>query len=157
MANRQNGGWARAVATCGYVGFLPFIPGTWGSAVGWACCWLVRANTALLGVVTALSLALGYASSGRAARQGGRKDPGWIVIDEFAGMCLSLLAVPFSLQSFLAGFFLFRLLDTLKPVPADRIQELPGSRGIMGDDVIAAVYTNLILQGVFRFACPIAS
>ena len=65
-------------------------------------------------------------------------------------MVLSLIFVPFDGKLIIIGFFLFRLLDTLKPYPAGKIQNLAGSVGVMGDDIVAGVYTNLILQVVSR-------
>jgi len=70
-------------------------------------------------------------------------------------MLFSLMSV-FFLKPGIIGlwmaFFLFRLLDTMKPYPANKIQHLHGSLGIMGDDLIAALYTNIILQVVLRFS-----
>jgi phosphatidylglycerophosphatase A len=79
-----------------------------------------------------------------------RKDASMIVIDEATGMLLSLFCVPFSMFAVILGFFLFRIFDILKPPPARRMEKLTGSLGIMFDDIIAAIYTNLILQIIFR-------
>jgi phosphatidylglycerophosphatase A len=73
-----------------------------------------------------------------------------IVIDEATGMLLSLFCVPFSMFAVILGFFLFRIFDILKPPPARRMERLTGALGIMFDDIIAAIYTNLILQFIFR-------
>ena len=76
---------------------------------------------------------------------------GMIVIDEACGMLLSLYFVPFSMFSVILGFFLFRITDILKPWPAKRMEKLSGSMGIMFDDIVAAFYTNAILQIIARF------
>ena len=95
---------------------------------------------------------LGFLISGRAEKLFGRKDPSCIVIDEVSGMLLSLLFIPHDLKYIIAAFFLFRIFDTLKPFPAGRLQSLKGSTGIMIDDIIAAFYTNILLQILLRLA-----
>jgi phosphatidylglycerophosphatase A len=79
-----------------------------------------------------------------------RKDARMIVIDEACGMLLSLFSVPYSIFSVILGFFIFRILDILKPFPAKKMERLTGSMGVMFDDIVSAIYTNLILQVIFR-------
>jgi phosphatidylglycerophosphatase A len=74
-----------------------------------------------------------------------------IVIDEVCGMLLALYFVPKSIFAAILGFFIFRILDILKPPPCRRVEKLSGAMGIMFDDIIAAIYTNMILQLIFRF------
>ena len=95
-------------------------------------------------------LALGFLFSGKAEKIFNKKDCRYIVIDEVAGIFISLLFVPYSLKVALIGFFLFRIFDALKPFPAAKLQDLTGSAGIMLDDVIAGIYTNIVLQVVLR-------
>jgi phosphatidylglycerophosphatase A len=80
-----------------------------------------------------------------AERHLGGKDPGAIVIDEVAGMTLSVVAFPLTPGVLLAGFLLFRILDVLKPPPARGSQRLAGGVGVMVDDVIAGLYALAIL------------
>ena len=75
------------------------------------------------------------------------KDSYRVVIDEIAGMCLSLLFIPIHLSSLLAGLLLFRLFDILKPLGIRRLEKLSGGWGVMLDDLLAGLYTNLLLQG----------
>ncbi len=75
-----------------------------------------------------------------------------IVIDEFAGQFLALLALPPTWPVLLAGFVLFRLFDIMKPPPARRLEALPGATGIMADDLLAGLYANLLLQLAIRLA-----
>jgi len=70
----------------------------------------------------------------------GARDPGPIVIDEVAGMTLSVLAAPLSAATLAVAFVLFRLFDIVKPFPARASQRLPGGIGIMADDLIAGLY-----------------
>ncbi len=88
--------------------------------------------------------------AGEAEKIYGGKDAGMIVIDEACGILLSLFLVPFSLYSVILGFFLFRAMDVLKPPPAGRAEKLSGAAGVMLDDIVAALYTNIILQVIFR-------
>lgn len=142
----------KILATFFYVGYLPLIPGTFGSLAGLLLYYLARENALFLTALTLGIMILGFLVSGEAERLTGRKDNREIVIDEVAGMLLSLWLVPFNPKFMLIAFFVFRLMDTLKPYPAGAFQKLRGSIGIMSDDIIAALYTNIVLQVVLRFA-----
>jgi len=75
------------------------------------------------------------------------KDSKHIVIDEFCGYLLSVAFVPKNTGYFLAGFILFRVFDVLKPPPIRKVERIvPGGAGVMLDDILAAVYTNICLQ-----------
>jgi len=136
----------KTLSTFFYVGYLPLIPGTFASLVGVAIFYLTRGNFWPMILFTASIIILGYAVSGEAEKIFNKKDSKYIVIDEVAGMLLSLMFLPFDLKFVIIAFVLFRLLDILKPYPANRIQELKGSIGIMGDDIVAGLYTNLIMS-----------
>mgnify|MGYP001336588821 CR=1 FL=1 len=135
-----------------YTGYLPLVPGTFGSLAGLLVYYFIKDNGIFFAAGALICTAVGFLVAGRAERELGKKDSKHIVIDEASGMLLSLLFLPVDLKLVLLAFVLFRILDTLKPFPADRIQELKGSMGVMGDDLIAALYTNLILQLALRFA-----
>jgi phosphatidylglycerophosphatase A len=79
------------------------------------------------------------------------KDPARVVIDEVAGMCISLLFVPMHVKYLLCAFILFRFFDIVKPLFIRKMELLPGGWGIMLDDVLAGFYTNIILQGIVWF------
>jgi phosphatidylglycerophosphatase A len=132
------------------VGYLPLMPGTYGSLVGLGIFWLVRDNLIAQATAILILLSLGFWLSGPAEKLFKQKDPPRIIIDEISGMLLSLLFIPYDLTLALIAFLLFRILDTLKAYPSGKIQHIRGSIGVMGDDIIAAVYTNLILQIVTR-------
>jgi phosphatidylglycerophosphatase A len=68
-----------------------------------------------------------------------------IVIDEVAGMMLSMVVLPRTVGVLLVAFFCFRFLDIVKPFPAGRAQSLPGGLGVMVDDLIAGAYTLLLI------------
>jgi phosphatidylglycerophosphatase A len=143
---------ATAVATAGYVGFVPFAPGTFGSVVGLAAYAAVSATGSWLveAMVLLAILAVGIWSADHVEREMG-KDPGAVVIDEVAGMLVTLAFLDVSVIGALAGFFIFRLLDVIKPPPARRLEDLHGGPGIMLDDVMAGIYSNVALRGLIAF------
>jgi phosphatidylglycerophosphatase A len=138
------------LATGGYVGYVPIAPGTFGSVLGLGLLWGMRTvgDVRLEVLVLVLVLVLGVWSGGVAERYAGRVDPGIVVIDEVAGMLITMLLIPATTISVVAGFLVFRVLDILKPWPARRLERLPGGFGIMADDVMAAVYGNLAMHGL---------
>lgn len=128
------------IATLGGLGFLTKMPGTLGSAA--ACLFYVFLPVPWWGV---LALALpGTWAADVCARAMGVEDPGSIVVDEAVGMWVSLLALPASFS--IPAFFLFRVVDIIKPFPVSAAERLPGGVGIMADDVLGGVMVNLFLQ-----------
>lgn len=79
------------------------------------------------------------------------KDPARVVIDEVAGMCISLLFLPVNVKYLLSALILFRFFDIVKPLLIRKMESLPAGWGIMMDDVLAGVYTNILLQVVLWF------
>ena len=81
------------------------------------------------------------------------KDNYRVVIDEVAGMWISVLFVPLTGPRLLAGLVLFRFFDMAKPLFIRRMEKLPGGVGVIMDDVLAGVYANVLLQAgiYFRF------
>jgi len=79
------------------------------------------------------------------------KDHGRVVIDEVAGMCISLLFLPVTWKYVLAALILFRFFDIAKPLFIRRLEALPGGWGVMFDDILAGIYANLLLQVVLLF------
>jgi phosphatidylglycerophosphatase A len=132
------------------VGYLPFMPGTFASLSGIIIVYILRGRLDAYIGVTAILLSLGLFLGREAEKIFKRKDPPQVVIDEVAGMLISLAFLPLSGILAITGFLLFRILDTLKPFPAGRIQGLHGGMGIMADDIVAGFYTNIILQAVVR-------
>jgi phosphatidylglycerophosphatase A len=131
-------------------GYGPIAPGTWGSLPGlafalgldrWAGSWAVLAGASFFAVV-------GVWAAGRVEALLGEKDPGRVVVDEIAGQMVTLSFLPITLPILAVAFFLFRVLDVLKPWPARRLEGLPGGSGIMADDLMVGVYANLILHGL---------
>jgi phosphatidylglycerophosphatase A len=143
------------VATCGYLGYVPVAPGTFGSAAGLLVFYAVR-STGSTGIEVAAIIALfasGVWSGTVAERQLGGVDPGPVVLDEVVGMLITLALLPVSTLGVIIGFFVFRALDVLKPWPSAGFERLPGGLGIMADDGMAAVYGNLVMRGLI-WAAP---
>ena len=136
---------ALSIATAFGVGYVPFAPGTFGSAIGLAIWALLPASPAAHAAAILVMFAVGAWCGTVAERHFGGTDPGPVVIDEVMGMLLTLFMHPVGWRGAVAGFFLFRAFDVLKPYPADRLEQLPGGLGVMADDAMAAVYANLAL------------
>lgn len=131
----KGAGTAAAIATClvwyassmlSYEGFLPAF------------------------FITLFIVALGIWSGNKVEPAWG-KDHNRVVIDEVAGMCITLLWVPATPLNIIVGLILFRFFDILKPLFIRKIEALPGGWGVMFDDVLAGIYANIILQIFIRF------
>ena len=143
---------ALLIATAGGVGYAPIAPGTAASALTALGLGLLSPSlTALLVFVAAVVLVGTWAAHEAEGSLGG-KDPGAIVIDEVAGMALSVLVLPLTPAVLLAGFVLFRVFDVVKPYPANALQQLPGGIGVMIDDLVAGVYALLVVVVVRSLA-----
>ena len=142
---------ALAIASAGHTGFFPIAPGTAGSAIGVVVWVIARASGAGLAtelVLAAALLLVGAWAATLAEGQLGTTDPGPVVIDEVMGMCVTLIAVPFTWPAALAGFLLFRVFDIVKPPPARQLERAHGGWGIMLDDLAAGVYAWAVLAGL---------
>lgn len=137
---------ALAIATTGGVGYAPIAPGTFGSAAGLAIWWFLPKTLPVQLVAIVVLFALGSWSGTVAEEHFHKQDPGHVVLDEVMGMFITLLLNPVGWKGAVAGFFLFRLFDIIKPPPARALERLPGGAGIMADDAMAAVYANLVLR-----------
>jgi phosphatidylglycerophosphatase A len=148
---------ALAIATWG-VGYLPVMPGTYGSlvAVGifLGITQIVKGN-ALVAVVLVSIVAVTFAGIWAASRTealDNRKDPSKVVVDEVAGQLVSLfpltLFAHWSMVAVIISFILFRFFDIVKPYPARRLEALKGGLGVMCDDLIAGVYAAAITSVV---------
>ncbi|MGI8641763.1 MAG: phosphatidylglycerophosphatase A family protein [Pyrinomonadaceae bacterium] len=157
-----------ALTTCG-VGYLPLMPGTYGSIVGVAVYllfWLVETNLGIsflhrgwnaeqitawihaVNVIIFLVFCLvGVWASGRATRLFQDKDPQKVVVDEVIGQLLVFMFIPFAVHWYyaVAGFLLFRLFDIWKPYPIDSLQNLPAGIGVCADDILAGIYGGACL------------
>ena len=128
------------------VGYIPFAPGTFGSAAGLLLWALLPASPGVQALTIVALFVGGSWSASVAERHFGRADPGQVVIDEVMGMLITLFLNPVGWGGALWGFLLFRAADIVKPYPANRLERLHGGTGVMADDAMAAVYANLALR-----------
>ena len=156
----------RLIVTFFGSGYLPVAPGTWGSAAA-ALCFIVlyaaSPNATCWNLITA-ALVLGAAIASVACgpwavKHFDKPDPGQFVLDEAAGQWLAMLALPLTdLRTALVAvafqFLVFRLFDIIKPSPARRIERLPHGWGILLDDIVSAIYANIVGQIFFRLVWP---
>jgi len=137
---------ALAIATALGVGYIPFAPGTFGSAAGLALWAVLPSRVAVQAVAIVLLFVVGSWSGTIAERHFGRTDPGQVVVDEVMGMLITLFLVPVNWTGAFVAFLFFRAADIVKPFPANRLERLHGGVGVMADDGMAAIYANLALR-----------
>ena len=140
--------WAWTVATFFGAGLGKPGPGTWGSVAA-VLLWYAYAALAhpspremllALAIGIAFTLVCGIPAASIAAREAGREDPGFVVIDEAAGQWIALLGSPADWRHALLALILFRVFDITKPFPVRRLENLPEGWGIVFDDVAAGLY-----------------
>ncbi|MDP2911592.1 MAG: phosphatidylglycerophosphatase A [Candidatus Omnitrophota bacterium] len=139
----------KTIASIFYIGYLPVAPGTLGSLAAVILYYFICHSAAMMTIVTLAVIILGFLTAGRVEKIFREKDPGEIIIDEFAGMLISLYRLPPTMGYVVTGFLLFRFFDIVKPKPISSLEKLKGSMGIMSDDIVAGVYANIILQIVY--------
>lgn len=139
---------AMFLATGGYVGKIPFAPGTFGSMVGIPILYGLSKISLPLAMLIILVIIFGAVWAAQSAEQQlGAKDPGCVVIDEVAGMCVTLVGIPLTWTTGLAGFFLFRFFDIVKPPPVRFLEKrLKGGWGVVMDDVAAGVMAHIVMR-----------
>ena len=121
-----------------YSSYSPFIPGTTGTNYNWVIILAIA--------LTIISVFLSHLAEGIYGH-----DAKKIVIDEWAGMFVTLLFVPFSLTAYAIGFVAFRAFDVVKVPPAAQLESLPRGWGVTMDDVMAGIYANIVTQLIVRF------
>ena len=137
------------VATGMFVGYLPFAPGTFGSVLGVALSYLASKYLDTYQSLTLLGalLVIGTLAAGKAEKILNEQDSGKIVIDEIAGMYITLLFIPPGIVPVILGFLCFRALDISKPYPISYLDKnVHGGIGIMLDDVAAGIAANIFVR-----------
>ena len=138
------------IATGFGVGYTPVIPGTTGSLVAVLIYVILPFEPVIWLAICLIFFFIGIWASDTVETEAG-KDPGIVVIDEFVGQWISLLFLPRTIWFFIAAFVLFRILDITKPFPIAKFEEIRGGTGIMLDDLIAGIYTNIAIHLVIIF------
>jgi len=144
-----------AICTIFGAGYFPIAPGTFTSILAVLLIYFLQPGFIILTILGAVTFLLGVTLSHEIEKYDGT-DPGHVVIDEVCGQWLTfILIAQTSWLIFLAGLILFRFFDILKPLGINKLQKLHGGWGIMLDDVVAGICSNLILQilifsGIFQ-------
>ena len=138
------------LATCGFLGMMPFAPGTFGTLGGVAIAWALAGTHwfSLWVLLAAIAVyVLGRSLGDWAEQHAGRKDPGWFVLDEVVGYLVTVawMEGPSPL-ALLTAFCAFRFFDIAKPPPVRRFERIGGGDGIMLDDVVAGLYGFLLVM-----------
>lgn len=141
---------ARAIATCG-IGYMGKGGGS-VAAAAYCVVWLLVAEniSTVWSIVLALAILFLGTWSSYKVESGWGHDSSKVVIDEVAGMMITLLWAPVDIKYALAGFILFRFFDILKPLGIKSAERLPGGWGVMADDVLAGVYAFALLRLVIE-------
>jgi phosphatidylglycerophosphatase A len=147
---------SRTIASLFYIGFLPGMPGTYGSVITALAFWWIHSLSGGIRPLSHLSVLclitlIGVLVSAHISRKTGVEDPSYIIIDEVAGQLLTLLCLPVTGLNILIGILAFRTFDIWKPFPIRKLESLEHGIGVMADDLLAGVYANILLQILNRF------
>jgi phosphatidylglycerophosphatase A len=137
-----------------YSGYMPWAPGTFGTVAALPLCYLVSTFARPMWQATIIAVVIVAAVwlAGAGEKLIGRKDPGCIVIDEIAGMLVTVAGLPFTFFTAAVGFVLFRMLDVFKPFPIRFLErKIPGGAGIVMDDVVAGIVANITLRIILYY------
>ncbi|MDR1651509.1 MAG: phosphatidylglycerophosphatase A [Synergistaceae bacterium] len=138
--------WYSITATAGGIGYFSKMPGTLGTLAALAVFIIMgRVDPYLLAAV----VIIGTYAADRYSKSIASEDPGEVVIDEVAGFWVSMLG--FDRSFAVIGFFLFRIVDILKPFPVRNMERLPGGIGIMADDLCGGIMVNILLRALSWF------
>jgi len=127
------------------IGELGLATGTLACLPALGIFWFIKDDCAYF-VITVIMTAAAFMLCGKAERILDKKDPKQVVIDDFAGQLIALLLLPRQAVFVFTGFLVFRGFDIAKIPPADSLEKKEGSLGVVGDDVVAAIYTNLLIH-----------
>jgi phosphatidylglycerophosphatase A len=139
----------KLIASIFGIGYIRKGGGTVAAAFAILIWWLLFKN---IGTNIAVEISIALLVTVLGVWAGNKVEPEWgkdsyrVVIDEVAGMFISVLFIPFDWKWFLAGFVLFRFFDIAKPLYIRRMEAFKGGWGVMLDDVLAGIYANIVLQ-----------
>jgi phosphatidylglycerophosphatase A len=138
---------ALILSSCFGFGLIPVAQGTFGTLAGIPLAMaLAHVGPMAAAYLLFFFVLLSIWTSGRSARALEKDDPAEVVIDETAGLLLTLFLLPATGFNLCLGFILFRLFDILKPFPIRRLEKVEGGAGIVLDDLLAGVYGNVCLR-----------
>ena len=140
-------------ATGAWIGKIPIAPGTFGTLIGILFVLvfeIINPCYETLYVVTLIIFAIWIADHAEKILK--QKDPGCIVIDEIAGYVVTMVGIPLSIPTMVAGFILFRFFDIIKPFPVKYFEKnFKGGPGIVLDDLIAGLLASFVLRILIGF------
>jgi phosphatidylglycerophosphatase A len=143
----------KLTATVLGAGYSPFAPGTMGAIVGCIALWLFEKYNLISTTTTPIlfiglilvTTVLGIIVTDKLEEEWG-KDPSKVVLDEVIGVWIAMMFIPFSFFNVLLAFGLFRYFDIAKPLGIRKLESLKGGLGVMADDMLAGIYSNITLQ-----------
>jgi phosphatidylglycerophosphatase A len=127
-----------------YFSYSPIVPGTTGTIPAWLIAYFIVGGSSIAIIVAAVALTIFSIYLSNSAEKIYGHDDKKIVIDEWAGMFVALILIPYSLINFIVAFVLFRAFDAAKIFPAGIAERLPGGWGVTADDTVAAIQANLL-------------
>ena len=142
----------KTLSTFFYVGYFPAAPGSVASFVGLLGISVLHDYWCVYIAVMIIVTILGFAVCGKAEKIFNEKDPSRIVIDEVAGSLMAFFMLPLTPSVLITAYFLFRAFDMFKVYPVNKFDDMEGSVGIMLDDLVAGLYTNVTMHIAIRLA-----
>ena len=129
-----------------YSGYMKHASGTWGSFVG-LIIFLIPGfeNPSLMIFLISLFILIGVPIAGKFESVYGH-DPKECTIDEIVGMWITLLFIPKKIWWIVLAFIIWRAMDIIKPFPARRLEKIKGGWGVMLDDIMAGIYSFILIQ-----------
>ena len=145
---------AKLISSVFFTGYIPITSGTFGSLIIVVLFYIFPGFfvTLNLAVLLLFLVIIGIWSATVCEKFWGI-DSKKVVIDEVAGMVLTIMFLPLNYKILWTGFFLFRIFDIFKPQPAKAAERLPAGWGVMTDDIVAGIYSNIVLQ-IIVFTTP---
>lgn len=146
---------SKIIASTLGIGYIGKGGGTVAALFTTLCWYLLQPGIFWQWIITIAIILLGIWSGNKVEADWG-KDNKKVVIDEVAGMCISLLLLPATAMYILAALILFRYFDISKPLFIRRMEQFPGGWGVLLDDMLAGIYANLIIQVLVYFKIGIS-
>ena len=135
------------IVTMLYIGRIPLAPGSWASLAA-VILWLNifnNLNYLLLPIISVILFFIGTYFSHLALKTTNKKDPSFIVVDEWVGQWITFSFLPVNYTIAILGFLLFRFFDISKVGPVKYFEKFPGAWGVMADDIIAGILSMVSL------------
>ena len=143
--------FVKLISTFCYVGYFPMAPGSAATCVGVAIYYFLQSHLWVYCAAWVVITFLGFTFTGGMEAVCKEKDPSCVVIDEVSGVMIAFFLLPLKWPVVVSAFFVFRAFDMFKIYPANKLEQLSGGAGIMLDDIIAGIYTNLVMHSALSW------